>query len=220
MTEEKKPEARITSRERVYDGFFKMEELTIEMDKHDGGTQTIKRLNFERGNAVGILPYDPVTDEVLLINEMRPGMLAAGEYPFSDSLPAGMIDKGETAVQAAERELEEETGVKLNNPRVINPGAFVSSGGTSEKIALVFGTVDMKQAGGVHGEAAEGESIKTVVISADEFIARAEDGRLRDMKSLASAFWLALHRDELRQKAPDADAPSPLDKKISRILGR
>ena len=218
MTEEKKPQARITNTERVYDGFFKMDELTIEMDKHDGGTQTIKRLNFERGNAVGILAYDPNTDEVLLINEMRPGMLAAGEYPFSDSMPAGMIDKGETAVQAAEREMEEETGVKLRNARVIHPGAFVSSGGTSEKIALVFGTVNMKEAGGVHGEAAEGESIKTVVVSAGEFIARGEDGRLRDMKSLASAFWLALHHDEVRQLVVDTD--TPLDKKISRILGR
>ena len=220
MTDEKKPEARIVDTKRVYDGFFKMDELTIEMDKHGGGTQTIKRLNFERGNAVGILAYDPVSDEVLLVNEMRTGILAAGEYPFSDSMPAGMIDKGETAVEAAVRELHEEAGLKLNNPRVIHPGAFVSSGGTSEKIALVFGTVNMKEAGGVHGEAAEGESIKTVVISADEFIARAEDGRLRDMKSLASAFWLALHRDELRQTAPEVDTSSPLDKKISRILGR
>jgi ADP-ribose pyrophosphatase len=217
MSEEKKPEAKIIGRERVYDGFFKVDLLTIEMDKHDGGTQVIKRENFDRGNAVGILAYDPDRDEVLLGNEMRTGILAAGEDPFSDSVPAGMIDKGETPVQAAVRELHEEAGLVLNNPRVIHPGAFVSAGGCSEKIALVFGTVDMKKAGGVHGEAAEGESIKSIVVKADEFLARAEDGRLRDMKSLACAFWLALHRDELRKPA---DPDTAIEKKITNVLGR
>lgn len=197
--EEKKPQAKIVEKKRLYDGFFKIDELTIEADVHGGGTQTVKRLNFERGNAVAILPYDPKRDEVLLVNEVRPAMLARGEYPFNDSLPAGMIDKGETAIDAALRETEEETGQHLQNAKLLHPGAFVSAGGTSEKISIVYGNIDTSKAGGIHGEASEGENIKSVVISADEFIARANDGRLKDMKSLASAFWLALHRDELRE---------------------
>lgn len=213
MAEDKKPQAKIIERKRVYDGFFKMEELTIEMDKHDGGTQTLKRLNFERGNAVAMLAYDPVSDEVLMVNEMRAGVLAAGDYPFTDSLPAGMIDEGETPLEAAARELKEEAGLELQNPRLIHPGAFVSSGGSSEKISLVFGTVNMKQAGGIHGEASEGESIKTVIVKADEFLARAEDGRLADMKSLACAFWLALHRDELRSGTRPASTGATSAKK-------
>jgi ADP-ribose pyrophosphatase len=202
----RQPEARIIRKERVFDGFFKMDELTIEHDRHDGGSMTVKRLIFERGHAVAILGYDPVRDQVLLVNEMRPGLLAAGDYPFNDSLPAGMIDKGEDEITAAKREMREETGLELQNPQMIHPGAYVSSGGTSERLALVFGTVDMAGAGGVHGHASEGEDIKTVILSSDEFIQRAESGALKDMKSLVCAFWLAKNRDSIRAKHAEATA--------------
>lgn len=218
MTANKKPQAKITSRKEAFNRFFKIEELEIEMDRHDGGTQTVNRVNFERGHAVGVLAYDANTDQVLLVNEMRPGMLAAGEYPFNDSLLAGMIDKGETVLQAATREGEEETGQQLNNLILLHPGAYVSAGGTSEKLALVFGTFDSSTAGGVHGKAGEGEDIKTVLLSADEFIARGKDGRLKDLKSLIFSFWLAAHRDELRDPAAAPSPEKPVDKKIGDLF--
>lgn len=199
MNEDKKPEARVTGKKRVFDGFFKVDEYEIDLDKHDGGTLQVKRLVFERGHAVAILGYDPDRDEVLLINEMRPGLLAAGEYPFSDALPAGMIDKGEDAMTAASREMMEETGLELKEPSIIHAGAYVSSGGTSERIALVFGVIDSSKAGGVHGHESEGENIRSVVVSADEFLRRAESGDLKDMKSLVAAFWLASNKPKLQQ---------------------
>lgn len=204
------PKAIIKSVKRAFDGFFKINEYKIALDTHDGGQMELTRLVFERGHAVSILGYDPARDEVLLVNEMRPGLLAAGDDPFSDSLPAGMIDKGETALEAAKREMKEETGLELDNVSVIHPGAYVSPGGTSERIALVCGLIDMTKAGGIHGLAAEGESIKSVVVSADEFIARAENGSLTDMKSLVAAFWLASHKKELQalHQAKQA-APKP-----------
>jgi ADP-ribose pyrophosphatase len=215
--EDKKPQAKIVEKKRLYDGFFKIDELTIEADMHGGGTQTVKRLNFERGNAVAVLLYDPKRDEVVLINEVRPAMLARGEYPFSDSAVAGMIDEGETELEAGHRETHEETGQTLQNAKLLHKGAFVSAGGTSEKIALVMGTVDSSKAGGIHGEASEGENIKTVVIKSDEFIARAKDGRLKDMKSLALAFWLAIHRDELRENIPAPEAEKTTAEKIAAV---
>lgn len=196
-----KPTAKITARNRVYDGFFKLDELTIEADTHDGGRQTVKRLVLERGQAVAILGYDPKRDAVLMINEMRVGLLANNDGPYSDSLPAGMIDKGETALDAAQREALEETGAQLKNARVINPGAYVSAGGTTETIAIVYGEIDSSKIGGVHGKASEGESIKAFILPAQEFIKRANDGRHNDLKTLAAAFWLAANKDKLRQAA-------------------
>ncbi len=206
---DEKPKARVTDVKRVFNGFFKVDEYDVEVDNHDGGTRNLKRLVFERGHAVAILGYDPARDEVLLINEMRIGMLAAGDDPFADALPAGMIDKGETAIDAAKREMVEETGLTLNNPKLIHPGAYVSAGGTSERLALVFGIVDMTQAGGVHGHAGEGEDIKSVVVPADEFIRRAEAGTITGMSALAAAFWLAVHRAELRAPATPSQPKKP-----------
>src|SRR5262245_17260225 len=94
---------------------------------------------MERGHAVAVLGHDPRADAVVLVNEFRPGVLLSNEYPYRDNLVAGAIDGDETALQAAVREMLEETNLELRDPMLIHPGAFVSSGGTSEKIALVYG---------------------------------------------------------------------------------
>lgn len=191
-----KPQAAITNRKRVFDGFFKVDELTIRTSTHDGGDMEVKRLVFERGHAVAILGYDPQSDEVLLVREMHPGLLAVGEYPFIDTHPAGMIDAGEDALEAAAREFREETGAAIGNMKIIHEGAYVSSGGTSEKITLVAGLVDMSKVvdGSIHGNRHEGEDIQVVVVKAREFIARAQNGELHDMKSMVFALWLAQQR--------------------------
>lgn len=200
---ERKLNAHVTSVKNEFNGFLRINRYEIEADLHEGGKQTISRLVMERGHAVAILGYDPVRDEVVLGNEMRPGMLAAGDYPYSDNLPAGGIPKGETAVQSAVREMEEEQGLELKNTEVIHEGAYVSSGGTSEKIAIVFGTVDMSKAGGIHGLAEEHENIKAVVLKADEFLRRVRAGEITDLKTLVAGYWLAENKDRLqKQYAP------------------
>lgn len=196
----KKPAARIKSikEEYNYKGFMKVNLLEIEADRHEGGSETYQRLVFERGHAVAILGYDPVRDEIVLINEMRPGILAAGEYPYTDNLPAGGIGKNETAVDAAVREMQEEAGLELKDPKLVHPGAFVSSGGTSEKIAIVAGTVDTLKAGGVHGNADEQENIKTVVLKAEEFFRRLREGEVTDLKTMVAGYWLIENRARLQ----------------------
>ena len=58
----------------------------------------------EQGNAVAVLAIDD--DEAILVNEFR--------YPvgYVLEIPAGNIDKGETPLKCAKRELLEETGYK------------------------------------------------------------------------------------------------------------
>ena len=66
---------------------------------------------MERGNSVAVLGYDPVRDAVVLINEMRPGVLIAGDYPYTDNLVAGGVNaKVNLALDAAAREMKEEAG--------------------------------------------------------------------------------------------------------------
>jgi ADP-ribose pyrophosphatase len=163
----------------------------LDAELHRGGTVRLTREVMERGHAVAVLGYDPVRDEVVLVNELRPGILAAGEHPFSDNLPAGVIGNDETALEAAVREMKEETGLDLREPLLIHPGAYVSSGGTSEKISIVFGIVDTSQAGGVHGSPDEDEDILTVVLSASELIDRTRRGEITDLKTLVAGYWLA-----------------------------
>ena len=67
------------------------------------GTRIIQEI-VEQGNVVAVLAIDD--DEVILVNEFR--------YPvgYVLEIPAGNVDKGETPLKCAKRELLEETGYK------------------------------------------------------------------------------------------------------------
>jgi ADP-ribose pyrophosphatase len=186
--------AQVRDRTLLHDGFLRVYRYVFEIERHEGGIEVLKRELMERGDAVAVLGYDRARDEVVLGNEFRPGVQVAGEYPYRDNLIAGGIDGNESAVDAAVREMREEAGLELREPRVIHPGAFVSSGGTSERIALVYGLVDTSDAGGVHGNSEEQEDILTVVLPAQVFVERVRAGEINDMKTLVAGYWFAERR--------------------------
>lgn len=190
------PKARILSRAPLHEGFLKVYRYEFEVEKHGGGHSLLSLEVMERGNAVAVLGHDPNRDEVVLGNEFRPGVLVAGDYPFRDNLIAGVIDEGETAQEAAVREMHEETGLVLSNPLLIHSGAYVSSGGTSEKISIVYGTLDTSRAGGVHGNRSENEDILSVVMPAKVFIERVRNGDVNDLKTLVAGYWFAERQAE------------------------
>lgn len=199
MTNNKKPSAEVVSLKRVFNGHFKVDQYDVKMGRHDGGTQRVVREVFERGHAVGVLAYDPKRDKVVLVNEMRVGILAAGEYPYTDTVPAGGINAGEAEVDAAVREMREETGLDLKQPKTIHAGAYVSPGGTSEKISIVFGIVDSSKVGSIHGNADEKEDIRTLALSSGEFMKRIRSGEINDMKTMLAGYWLMENRAALRK---------------------
>ena len=196
--------AEIRQKEPLHEGFLRVYKYVFEVERHDGGTDLLKREVMERGDAVAVLGYDPSRDEVVLGNEFRPGVQVAGEYPYRDNLVAGGIDGEETAIAAAVREMREEAGLELREPVLIHRGAFVSSGGTSERIALVFGYVDASNAGGVHGNSDEQEDILTVVLPAEVFIARVRAGEINDLKTLVAGYWFAERRGAFVRTANQA----------------
>lgn len=190
----RKPEAAITKVTPLHSGFLTVNLYELDIGRHDGSRYTRTWELMERGDAVAVLGYDPARDEVVLVNEIRPGALAAGEYPYLDNLVAGGIGEGEPVLDAAVREMKEETGLDLRDPVVVHPGAYVSSGGTTERVAIVFGLVDTRDAGGVHGSPHENEDILTVVLPAQEFVDRVRAGVLNDMKTLLAGYWFADYR--------------------------
>jgi ADP-ribose pyrophosphatase len=193
---QKKPTASISGKKTLHEGFLKVYRYDFDVERHAGGVQRKTWELMERGHAVAVLGYDPKRDEVVLGNEFRPGALVVGEYPFRDQLVAGVIEPGENPLEAAVREMQEEANLALRDPQLIHPGAFVSSGGTSEKISIVYGIVDTSLAGGVHGAPNEHEDVLTVVLPAQLFIERVRSGEIDDLKTAVAAYWLAERRRE------------------------
>jgi ADP-ribose pyrophosphatase len=181
----------INSKTPLHEGFLCVYRYEFDVERHQGGIRRISWEVMERGNAVAALGHDPKRGEIVLANEFRPGALVAGEYAYRDNLVAGTIEDGETALHAAVREMREETGLVLRDPVLIHSGAYVSSGGTSEKISLVYGMVDTRGAMGVHGNAAEDEDILTVVVPVNAFVERVRSGDITDLKTLVAGYWFA-----------------------------
>ena len=182
--------AKILEKTALYEGFLKVYRYRFEIEQHRGGTRTVTWEMMERGHSVGVLGHDPKRDEIVLVNECRPGILVTGLYPFQDQLVAGVVEKDESALAAATREMQEEAGLELRDPVLIHPGAFVSSGGTSERIALVYGTVDTSNAGGVYGMD-ESEDTLVVVLPVQAFLDRIRSGSVLKSVTLLAGYWLA-----------------------------
>lgn len=78
----------------------------------DGTCRKVEQITKHRGNgdAVVIIPIT-LEDKFVMIVESRPNTKDTVALEF----PAGMVDEGEDAIVAAERELLEETGYKPNS---------------------------------------------------------------------------------------------------------
>ena len=71
----------------------------------------ITREIFERGHAAVLLPYDPVRDEVVLIEQLRIAAVDTSNSPWLLEMVAGMIETGESVEDVCRREAQEEAGV-------------------------------------------------------------------------------------------------------------
>ncbi len=189
-----------------YIGFFAREEMQLRHRRHDGTMSApLHRSALMTGQAAVVLPYDPVRDVVLLIEQFRAPVFMGGDpAPWVWEPVAGMVDPLETPEQTAMREAIEEAGVSLK--RLEQAGqAYSSTGITNEFLHLYIGLCDLpdvpKGGGGVAGE---GEDIRAKLMPFETLIDLADKGRIRDMPLLTCALWLARHRDRLRKDAKSA----------------
>ena len=129
---------------RLFKKHFALDEYIVSYKTFDGGeTKKLAREIFERDqDAVAILPYDSKSDEVVLIEQFRPGALKDPLTPWLFEIVAGMIDEGETEIEAAKRELKEEAGLEVpeENFHYIN-AVYPSPGGVSERLTLYVALV-------------------------------------------------------------------------------
>lgn len=190
----------ILDTETLWKGFFRMDRVRLRHRLFAGGWgQPITREVFERGHAAALLPYDPVRDEVVLIEQFRAAAMTAGAEPWLVEIVAGIIEDGETAEDVARRETVEEAGCEVTDIVPVMD-VFTTPGGSSERIAIFVGRVNTQGAGGIHGLADEGEDIRVFTESLDAALARQANGGIVNLIAIAALQWLALNREEIRAR--------------------
>ncbi len=194
-----KKEFKILDREVAYKGFFRLEKYQIRHTLFQGGWgEEITRELFMRGNCVAVLLYDPIRDEVVLIEQFRAGAVLNPDRAWLIEIVAGAIEEGETAEEVAYRESVEEAGCKIKELTLINE-FYTTPGGSSERISLFLGIVDTSNIGGVHGLDDEHEDILVSVAKFDEAFKMVQDGRIESGIPIIAIQWLYINRDKLRK---------------------
>ncbi len=170
----------VSSKELLKTKIFRV----TEDDAVEPGGFEIKRAIVQHDGSAVMMPVNE-KGRVLLVRQYR---LPARDYLWE--LPAGRLDPGETALKAAKRELEEETGIKAKKWLKI-ASFYPSPGFLAEKMDL-FLAEDLKQ-----GEAKpmEDERIEVRWFKAKELDAMVRDGKIQDAKTIIGFLtWRRYHR--------------------------
>jgi ADP-ribose pyrophosphatase len=201
-----KDDVEIVEKSTAFKGFFQLDQVLLKHRLFEGGwSEKMSREIFERGHAVAVLPYDPILDRVVFIEQFRPGAYAALSYEWSDknSSPwllecvAGIIEKGEMPVEVAKREMIEETGLEVSDLIKIFH-YLVSPGGSSESVFLYCGKVDSKQASGIFGMTGEHENIRVFSTSTEEAFELLDQGKITNGMTIIGLQWLKFNFERLR----------------------
>lgn len=186
--------------ERLHGGFFTLLRMHLRHTLHGGGwSEVLTRELYHRSSCVAVVPYDPIADRVVLIEQFRVGPLKSGENPWLLEIVAGAVEPGERPDEVAHRETMEEAGSRIRELIPVSE-FFTTPGGCSESIALYCGIVDSAGLGGIHGLAEEHEDILVSVIDFAEAMVLLGEGRIRSAIPIIGLQWLALNRDRIRMR--------------------
>lgn len=193
-------DVKIIERKSVYEGYFRLDRYLIQHRLFNGGfSKTLAREVFERGSAAAALLYDPLLDQVVLIEEFRIGALTDPESPWLLEVVAGILNTDEKSEAVITRETKEESGLEILNLHFMYH-YWVSPGASTEQLTLFCAQVDASKASGIHGLEEEGEDIRVLAIPFEEAYQALEKGKIKNAPTIISLLWLRLNKDFLREK--------------------
>jgi len=184
----------------VWSGHYAMRRLTLQHRRFAGNwSGPILREIFERGDAVAVLPYDPQSDSLVMIEQFRPGAMRGDDSPWMLELIAGVVESGETDADVVHREAMEEAACELSQLEPIAT-VFPSAGACSEQVRIFCGRVSRAAIGELHGLQEEGEDILVHSVPREQALQMLRDDQIPNGHTLIALQWLQIHGDDLRRR--------------------
>jgi ADP-ribose pyrophosphatase len=163
---------RLTNRKVLFSTkLFNVEEVQIEMpNKKQHHYQMV-----DHADSVTILPVDE-KGQIWFVSQYRVGAIAD-----LLELPAGVIEKGETPLECAEREVQEEIGMAARNMQLL--GSFFLAPGYCNEVNHVFLAKDLFSSSLSQDE---DEFLNVSSLGIEQVYQMAQAGKIQDAKSLAA----------------------------------
>ena len=190
------------SKQIVYRGFFSVEEHKLSYQKFNKTqSDVVTRSALVSSDAVIVLPYDPINDRVLLIEQFRTGPYVKGDNsPWVLEPIAGLIDKGESPDKAGLREAQEEAHLKIDKLELV-ARSYPSPGISTEFFHQYIGIVSLPESTNlVSGLASESEDIKSHIFSFKTFFDMISKGEINVGPAILLGLWLSKNRKNLMRR--------------------
>ena len=186
----------------VYKGFFSVEEHDLSYRKFNNQQSSIlTRSALISSDAVIVLPYDPVNDRILLIEQFRSGPYVKGDkQPWVLEPIAGLIDEGETPESAGIREAQEEAHLEIKRLQLV-ARSYPSPGISTEFFHQYIGIVELLDSSKlIAGLSSENEDIRSHIFEYEQFFEMIESGKAKVGPLILLGLWLSKNRNRLRKK--------------------
>ena len=186
----------------VYKGFFSVEEHDLTYQKFNNEqSNVVTRSTLVSSDAVIVLPYDPINDRILLIEQFRAGPYVKGdENPWVLEPIAGLIDEGETPESAGIREAQEEAHLEIKRLELV-ARSYPSPGISTEFFHQYIGIVELLDSSDlIAGLSSENEDIRSHIFKYKRFFEMIERGKVNVGPLILLGLWLSKNRNRLRKK--------------------
>ncbi|MNW28221.1 ADP-ribose pyrophosphatase [compost metagenome] len=154
--------------------------VTLQFDNAQTSGDVLIRDVITKAPCIIALVKNVTRNTIVLCKEFRVGSMRE-EYGF----PAGMIDPGELPIQAAIREVFEETGYIAKRITSLGEPVYTSSGFTDEHSYLYYVEVEGDPTG---QDLDQDESIEVVEVSTEDMRAMLDKGEICSAQALACLF--------------------------------
>jgi len=176
----------VTSKRYQYRG--KLLSLRVAKVRLPNGLETTREV-VEHPGAVAIIPL--LDDQRIVVTKQY--RIAAGRQLLE--IPAGTLEKGESPVSCAKRELVEETGYAARRIRKAF-SCYLAPGYSTERMHFFVAGRLIR----IKAQPEEDEAITIRTIHLRDGLRAIERGAIQDAKTICALYYLATHRGQLRKR--------------------
>ncbi|MCF6348859.1 MAG: GDP-mannose pyrophosphatase NudK [Flavobacteriaceae bacterium] len=178
------PKVKIKEIKNLSNDWYTLDKVNFDYQLKNGNWQNQNRECYNRGNGAAILLYNTIKKTVILTKQFRmPTYLNGNDSGMMIEVCAGLLD-GDDPVTCIKKEVEEETGYKIDNPKKIFE-IYTSPGAVTEIIHYFIAEYSDKMKindGG--GLATESEEIEVLEIDLNKALSMIADGNIKDAKTI------------------------------------